>query len=219
MPSIFNQRSEGDRNGEPGTPSAALVISDSMDANNQRLPFVKSCPVWKIIESMEIFQKTPQKPHFSPLANCNEDVREGLAIAHMVNFSGMMDRISKIRLSDPRSNIDRSLETLAELKLHGFDVREAEVLLKGLLSKKNRMDELQLEYKNVETQIRKSNGEKVECEVEMNEIRLKMKELAEKLAVVTTMNEMKKQEICTLQSQLEAIRKNINSFQLNDGCT
>lgn len=30
-------------------------------------PFMKSSPIWKTIESMEIFEVIPQNPHFLPL--------------------------------------------------------------------------------------------------------------------------------------------------------
>lgn len=211
----LNQCSEAsDREGELGTPSAIIVLSDSVD-NNQSLPFVKCSPIWQSIESMEIFQKTPQKPHFSPLVNCNEDLREGLAIAHIVTFSNLMERTSKLRFSDPSSSIERSLEILADLELHGFDVEAVRVRLNDMLLKKDRERELQSEYRNIENEITKSNLEKAEFEKEIDKIQLKIREFAKKLVAVTSMKEMKEQEISTLGSKLDTIRENIKSIQLD----
>lgn len=202
-----------DRECEIGTPSATIVISDSMDSN-QNLPFVKNSSIWKTIESMEIFQKTPQKPHFSPLINCNEDVREGLAIAHMVNFSNLMGRTSKLRVSDTRSIIERSLATLVDLKLHGFDVEAAQAHLIELLSKKDKLHELQSEHKKVEDEITNNYLKKAESDKEINAIQQQMIELGEKLAGITTLKEIKEREISTLRLQLDTIHENINRIQL-----
>ncbi|KAJ6729340.1 AGENET DOMAIN-CONTAINING PROTEIN-RELATED [Salix viminalis] len=51
---------------------------------NQSVPFVKRSPVWNTIESMEVFQIIPQKPHFHPLTECKGEYREGSAIGIMV---------------------------------------------------------------------------------------------------------------------------------------
>ncbi|KAG6648040.1 hypothetical protein CIPAW_07G120400 [Carya illinoinensis] len=59
----------------PAADATACMLDE-----NRRLPFVKSSPVWKAIESMEIFRIMPQNPHFLPLDKCKEEYREGLAI-------------------------------------------------------------------------------------------------------------------------------------------
>ncbi|RVX01566.1 DUF724 domain-containing protein 7 [Vitis vinifera] len=59
---------------------------------NQSLPFVKSSPIWNTLETLEVFQRMPQKPHFRPLENCKEERREGLAIGNMVTFSTLIEK-------------------------------------------------------------------------------------------------------------------------------
>lgn len=52
-------------------------------------PFEKCSVAWKDIESMEVFREIPQKPHFLPLLDVKETVREGMAIGYMVTFSNV----------------------------------------------------------------------------------------------------------------------------------
>ncbi|KAK1352022.1 hypothetical protein POM88_053736 [Heracleum sosnowskyi] len=126
----FNQCADSDgEDGElrpPLGPTITFIffatVSNNDAKSDQSLPFVKCSPVWKFIKSMEIFQKMPQKPHFSPLFECKEETREGLAIGHMVTFSNVLERTSKPKYSDPSIVIERKLKTLDALKPYGFDV-------------------------------------------------------------------------------------------------
>ncbi|KAK1352023.1 DUF724 domain-containing protein 5 [Heracleum sosnowskyi] len=136
--------SSNDSNGElrpPFGPTVAFIFFATLSSNgaksDQSLPFVKCSPVWKFIKSMEIFKKMPQKPHFSPLFECKEETREGLAIGHMVRFSNVLGT-SKPKFSDSSIVIERKLETLDALEPYGFDVGAIRSILTELLLKKEK---------------------------------------------------------------------------------
>ncbi|ONI16825.1 hypothetical protein PRUPE_3G124100 [Prunus persica] len=62
------------------------------------LPFVRNFPLWENIESMDVFKRFPQKPHFHPLLKCKEVCREGSALGKMVNFAFMVEKTSKLQV-------------------------------------------------------------------------------------------------------------------------
>lgn len=134
-----------DKGCELGTP--ATVSIDTM--KNESVPFVKCSPLWKNIDSMELYKT--QKPHFSPLVKCREETREGLAVGVLVKFSNLVENTSKLQFSSEIAIIERSLETLAEFESHGFDVEKVQGCLTRLLSKKKRADELQKEYEDIQS--------------------------------------------------------------------
>lgn len=119
---------------ELGTP--ATLSCDRI--SNENVPFIKSSPLWKSLDSMEIFSKTQRKPHFNPLLKCREETREGLAIAHMVIFSTVVEKTLNLRFSDPSRVIIDNLKTLAELEKHGFDVEPVQARLRMLLAEKEK---------------------------------------------------------------------------------
>ncbi|XP_056865038.1 DUF724 domain-containing protein 6-like isoform X2 [Raphanus sativus] len=88
------------------------------------LPFVKRSPVWKAIESMEVYKKAKQNPHFTPLLGTREELREGLAAGVMVNFSSLLERVTDLHLHTPKSILEGLKECFYESEKYGFDVAE-----------------------------------------------------------------------------------------------
>ncbi|XP_040930513.1 DUF724 domain-containing protein 2 isoform X4 [Gossypium hirsutum] len=84
--------------------------------SDQSLPFVKKSPIWRTIESLDVFQIVPQKPHFQPLAESREEFREGSAIGIMVTFASLFDKISMLHFDDPRNTFDSISEGLDDLE-------------------------------------------------------------------------------------------------------
>ncbi|KAK9292868.1 hypothetical protein L1049_020849 [Liquidambar formosana] len=181
---------------------------------NQILPFVKSSPVWKTIESMEVFQKMPQKPHFRPLDGCKEECREGLAVGNMVTFVNLVERMSKLQFDDSRSVFDSSLEALHDLETHGFDIKALEGRFNELLSIKNRLGQLEDQSKQVEGQIIECTQEETNIDRKIDEIDKKILELQEKRALVMSRKEIKESEVATLQKTVNVINEGIRSAQL-----
>ncbi|KAL8260205.1 hypothetical protein R6Q59_028158 [Mikania micrantha] len=79
----------------------ATVTSGSTTDYEHDWPFIKRSPAWTAILSLELYQTLPQKPHFSPLKKTKEDHREGEAIALMVTFGNLVQRLSDLQLTDP----------------------------------------------------------------------------------------------------------------------
>lgn len=181
--------------------------------SNENVPFIKSSPIWKSLDCMEIFSKTQRKPHFKPLGKCREETREGLAIAHMVTFSTVVEKTLNLRFSDPSSVIINNLKTLAELEKHGFDVEPVQARLRMLLAKKEKERKFQEEYKMIENEITQNVLERDKLSQEIIQINRTMKELAEKLTENDSKKLKKDMEISTLRTRQEAIYENVHGVE------
>lgn len=178
-------------------------------------PFDKTSPLWTTIESMQVFKKAPQKPHFSSLSKCEEQFREGLAIGCMVTFASTVERIAKLQISNPTSIIDRYLETLAELEYHGFNVKPFRACLNELRAKKARESELQGESKQVVSEIAALHLEKKELEDEISGIEAKIREHKRKHGESMLKKDLMDQEITMLELKKDQICQNITSVRLD----
>ncbi|KAK1404150.1 hypothetical protein POM88_003755 [Heracleum sosnowskyi] len=202
-----------DKGGELETPSASVCFDDV--ENHQSLPFLKGSPLWKNIESLEIFKKTQKKPHFSPLVKCKEEMREGLAIGHMVNFSNLVENISRLQFCDPITVIESKLGLLAELESHGFDVEKVRACLTQLLSKKQRETEFQKEYQDIGNTISYSAEEISKADEEIAKLNKRIRELSAKLNDTVSKKKMKESEISTLQSKQDVVGENLQVLQID----
>ncbi|KAM7271609.1 hypothetical protein ACFE04_030823 [Oxalis oulophora] len=161
---------------------------------DQNLPFVKSAPIWKILESSEVYKKIPQKPHFRPLYEKTKVLREGLALAHVVNFTNIVDIICTLRFDDPRSKFDDILEALSEFDEHGFDTELLKTHLGKLLSVRTNIAELEVEAKETESQLMEKSREKIiikeksgELDKELDDVVNKLKDLEEQKVKLESM--------------------------------
>nr|GMD60887.1 DUF724 domain-containing protein 6-like isoform X2 [Ipomoea batatas] len=185
--------------------------SGAVSSEIQRLPFVKSTLLWSTIESMDVFQRIPQKPHFQPLEHVKESYREGVAIGYMVTFSSLVDRCCKLQLDDPRSSIEEMLETLVELGGHGFDVRQIQDRLKEMVSLKEKHKNLEVQSAEMEVEIVKHETEKTQVDEEIEAMKKQIAELEEKVKMAVTKREAKDVEIARLQSKMDDVRGEITS--------
>ncbi|XP_022890501.1 DUF724 domain-containing protein 7-like isoform X5 [Olea europaea var. sylvestris] len=182
-------------------------------SEQQSLPFVKNTMLWKTIESMEVFQRMPQNPHFRPLESYKESSREGLAVGYMVTFSSVVDKVSRLQFNDPKSITDDILETLEELEIHGFDVLAVRDRVTGLGSVKGRQEKLMSQSEEINGQIVEHNLEINKMDEEIGEINKQIRNLQEKLLVVGSTKETKNHEVASLQSRLLEIKENINNVE------
>ncbi|XP_062106430.1 DUF724 domain-containing protein 6-like isoform X2 [Humulus lupulus] len=205
---VFDQRYK-DRERASISKKAIVVhaFSGSEPEDSLRLPFVKSSPVWKAIDSMEVFGKMGQVPHFRPLYKCKEEHREGMAIGHMVTFSGLVDKISKLQCDDRGSIFHSTLETLQELEKHGFDVSLLRNRVNALLLIKDRQARARDESKDVERKIVEHAGEKAKLVGEIDDVCKKIRELQEKHALLKSLMENKEQDIRKLQQHVDNINQ------------
>ncbi|KAJ9552492.1 hypothetical protein OSB04_016537 [Centaurea solstitialis] len=179
----------------------------------QEWPFIKQSPMWATIESLELYQNPPQKPHFSPLNTVKEDSREGLAIAQLVTFANVVQRTSPLKMDDHDHMIHDRFETLVELESHGFDVDALRARLNELLSAKAQVRELNDKLKQVKEDLRNQNLEKSQIEEEIGQLQGEMLDLQEKLLVSEDKKNMKDKEIKMLQSKLHLLANQITPLE------
>ncbi|XP_056171044.1 DUF724 domain-containing protein 10-like isoform X1 [Syzygium oleosum] len=195
------------------TPICIEGSSESVSGESRCL-FVKTSPVWKMIESMEIFQTTPQNPHFIPLRVCKEGYREGAAIGIMATFASLTDKISNLLFDDLRCHFDSCLETLCDMEKHGFEVTALRSHVNELLAIKEKQELLQDGLKDTELEIADKERKKREISEQMQEIDKKMTELQAKYAVLKSEKEKKDVEIARLRMSLKGNNEQISSVRL-----
>ncbi|XP_056844775.1 DUF724 domain-containing protein 3-like isoform X1 [Raphanus sativus] len=167
------------------------------EATTMVLPFTKRCsPLWKALESMEVYKTAKQSPHFIPLLETREEFREGLAVGQMVNFSTLLERVKNLQPHTPKSTLEGLKECFAELEKYGFDVTTPISRINMLFS---------LIEKQVKTEKRlKNNAKKMKKEVR------KMQKLEQDTRAVEC-------KILELQSQREVLeqkKKDVSEIQL-----
>ena len=175
------------------------------------MPFVKKSPVWRTIESMDVFQILPQKPHFQPLAETREEFREGSAIGIMVTFAGLFEKISMLHLDDPRNTFESILESLNDLEKHGFDVILLQRRLNELLSIKEGQGQHLGERKNAEREIIEKTKEVTKFDEEMEEIEKKITQLQEQHTVIKSEKETKNLKIVSLKLHVDVLNELIQN--------
>lgn len=191
---------DNEKQPEYGTTLAPVSV-DNVEivlSEPENLPFVKNTILWKTIESMEVFQKMPQKPHFQPLENFKESSREGVAIGYMVTFSSLVERTSKLQINDPISTMFDIKESLVELEKHGFDVMAVEDSINKLLAMKNVEEKLVHDVSTLDDQITEHSHEITRIESDIEEINEHISVLQKKLSLAKSAKEKEDEEIAFL---------------------
>ncbi|XP_073136566.1 uncharacterized protein [Henckelia pumila] len=189
--------------------TCATVPSEQED-----LPFAKNVVLWKTIDSMDVLQRIPQRPHFRPLIHLKESSREGLAIGCMVTFSTVVEKASKLQINDPKSIADEILEILEDLEKYGFDVKVVEQCVGQMLEVKHKQEELREEAKGIDSQISHHNLEKQKINEEMGEMRRQILMLQEKISVAAAAQEKEESKIAPLHSKLQKVEEDIKMIEL-----
>ncbi|XP_009363110.2 DUF724 domain-containing protein 3 isoform X2 [Pyrus x bretschneideri] len=210
----MNVDQHSDRKGrvELATESPAVAaVSGNGTEEKQEFPFVKSSPVWKTIETLEVFKKFPQNPHFRPLIECKEEYREGSAIGNMITFSSLADKISRLRFDDHRNVLGSILESLLDLEKYGFNVTVLRGRVNDLLSVKDRHGRFQVESKDAEHKIMEHSHEKTKLVEDAEHIAKKIIELQDKHASMKSEMEAKDHEIARLKMHMDSMNEGIQS--------
>ncbi|KAH6792449.1 hypothetical protein C2S52_002926 [Perilla frutescens var. hirtella] len=177
------------------------------------LPFVKRNAVWKAFESVEIFRTMPQKPHFEPLLQSKESLREGLAIACMVNFTNVVDRSCSLKINDPKCVFHDINETLSDLEGHGFDVCVVRNRMMKLVEAKEREEELVKEMEDLNDHISEHNQKKRRIEGEIRVINDHLRRLQEQLSIEEIAKANEVDEIACLQARFKEIQGRIRDVR------
>ncbi|KAI6701757.1 hypothetical protein NL676_016081 [Syzygium grande] len=186
---------------------------DTRPNKRPALPFVKTSPIWKAVESLEVFQKFPQAPHFLPLSDTKAGSREGLAIAKMVTFANTVQMASKLKITDSKSRFATCLEDLVELEVHGFDAQMIKSHLTRLLSIKDGLDKLDKKWDEAETQIAGLKNERVKIEEKVEKIIEEMRRFQEELILALAEKEEKDSEITMLRTSVDIMHEAVQSAQ------
>ncbi|XP_008234140.1 PREDICTED: uncharacterized protein LOC103333121 isoform X3 [Prunus mume] len=175
-------------------------------------PFVRSSPFWKSIESMEVFKRFPQRPHFHPLMKCKAVCREGSALGNMITFASLVEKTSKLQVGDPRDLFDSNLEALVDLEMLGFDVTAVRHRLKELIEMKVKLGQLENQSKEVDIQITECTFDRTRNNETISRIDKEIKDLKEKRGTLMAIDVAKGSEISKLQSEANAITEGIQSI-------
>ncbi|CAH8257114.1 unnamed protein product [Arabidopsis lyrata] len=92
------------------------------------LPFVKKSQLWKVLESMEVFKTVPQRPHFSPLLDSEEEFREGDAIERQTCALEELKAVEE-KITENDNKRRKYEEDIAELQRQEVLMKEAKVTL------------------------------------------------------------------------------------------
>lgn len=181
------------------------------------LPFKKNSALWKEFESMEVFTKIPQNPHFSPLARYEENKREEVALLKMTKYVFFVERIPKLTVVELNSSalISDMLETIKDLEEYGFDLMQIKHHLNDLLLKNEKQTHLRSKLEEEEGKIRKCHLERAYARKEINEVALKIKDLEKELMSAKTMIEMMDRHIKVSRSAKGAICDDIRHVELD----
>uniref|UniRef100_A0A0E0BK72 Agenet domain-containing protein n=1 Tax=Oryza glumipatula TaxID=40148 RepID=A0A0E0BK72_9ORYZ len=99
----------------------------------QQALFTKTKDTWSAFEMMEVFQKDPQEPHFLPLQQFPEAVRENMAIGLFWSYIDAGDAISKLPITDSMKIFEKHNTTLNYLVGNGFNVQSLQCKLNKAL--------------------------------------------------------------------------------------
>lgn len=176
---------------------------------------MKHSSVLKVIESMEVFQKMPQRPHFHLLDQSKKMYLEGLAIGYMITFANVVEQTSKLQVDDPRSTFNSIFEALLDLESHGFDVRAVCRRLTELQAIKERQELFQEQLKDCESQILEKTDEQTKIMVEFDDIVKQIKVLEERKTKLISVKEKNESGIAKLKSKVNVVNEDIQNARLD----
>ncbi|KAK6279583.1 hypothetical protein POUND7_019850 [Theobroma cacao] len=195
--------------------SPLLAMTGDNELEDEGLPFVKSLPIWKAVQSMEIFQVMPQNPHFHPLVKLKEILREGVAVGHMLTFASLVQKTLNLTVADPRNLFTSILDALLDLEMLGFDVKAVRDRTSELLVMKDRYGHLQDQSKEVEVQVKQHAHELTKINEEIDINKKMLKELEEKQAILVSIRESKISKIASLQVCADVTTGDIQSVEFD----
>lgn len=189
--------------------TAAAVDRSVVDPSDLKLPFVKTLPLWNIIESMQVFQAIPQRPHFRRLVDKYPVLcREGKAIGYMLMFRDVVQKADKLQLDDDREPIVEILGTLPKLEENGFEVTGIRDHLTALLERKD-------EHSRIQNRLMELNQKKANIVEVIEELNEQIKEWQEKCAEAMSTRENIEHEIAHIESNLMTVRLSFKKMPLN----
>ncbi|RID49940.1 hypothetical protein BRARA_H00702 [Brassica rapa] len=172
---------KSDLNDTVRTPTSNVEDTQATDTMRV-LPFANKSPLWKIYETMEVFKKLPQRPHFSPLIeSTSEDFREGSALGMMATFSGLLEKLKDMEADVTVSELDSLKDTFTKQEEHGFDVTRPLSRINKLLALKGRQLKILEGRRGLDKERMDESSKRHKAELEFGETERKMVEVKRKI--------------------------------------
>ncbi|EOA26678.1 hypothetical protein CARUB_v10022757mg [Capsella rubella] len=178
------------------------------------LPFAKKSPFWKTYETLEVCKTVPQSPHFVPLFEAKEDLREWAAVGMMVTFYGLLEEVNHLQVDVSSSTLSSLSCSFAELEKHGFDVATPQSRINKMFSLKEGRAKKVEERKSLEKEIEAGEMERNKYEEEMVELECKIMELKRQQVVAKEKTEAAEKRTMEMKSCAETIEQEIEDLKL-----
>lgn len=198
---------------DPSVVEKHVVETPKAKDSTMVLPFAKKSPCWKVLESMEIFKSVPQRPHFSPLLQCEEESREGDAIGAMVNFTGLLEKLSNLQVDSSVSAINRIKESFLKLEKHGFDIAAPLSRIDKLLSIKENQTWALEELQAAEREVTESDNKRRKCEEDIEQVSEKIVELQKQEALLKEAKVMMDKEVARKQTHAAVLDQKVQNVE------
>ncbi|XP_013741886.2 DUF724 domain-containing protein 7 isoform X1 [Brassica napus] len=198
---------------DPSVVEKHVVETPKAKDSTMVLPFAKKSPCWKVLESMEIFKAVPQRPHFSPLLQCEEESREGDAIGAMVNFTGLLEKLSNIQVDSSVSAINRIKESFLKLEKHGFDITAPLSRIEKLLSIKENQTWALEELQAAEREITENDNKRRKCEEDIELVSKKIVELQKQEALLKEAKVTMDKEIARMHTHAAVLDQKVQNVE------
>ncbi|CAO2142020.1 unnamed protein product [Urochloa humidicola] len=117
--------------------SGSSIPSHLPGAQCHQVPFIKSSPMWSIVEAYNAFKMVPQRPHFHPLQQCQLALREGMALGMMSSFADLVKDTMEASIDHSTDWFEDKISSLSYLERNGFDVQFLQSTLTKLLHMKS----------------------------------------------------------------------------------
>ncbi|CAA7036839.1 unnamed protein product [Microthlaspi erraticum] len=200
--------------GNDSTPPKLPEVENSQDESRKRkrgeklnetaLPFEKNkSPYWKTLGSRKSI------PHFRPLLEAREDIREWAAVGMMVSYYGLLEQVRDLKPNDSTSTFDRLCVSFAELGKHGFDIAEPQSRIVKVLSLKDGLAKKAEERNKLEEAAR----EKRKAEEEMAELQREILELQRRGAIAQEEKKAAEKMMLEMKSNAETIEREIEEME------
>ncbi|KAL0896262.1 hypothetical protein Bca101_080223 [Brassica carinata] len=186
----------------------------SEETTTMVLPFVKRSPLWKTLESMEVYNTANQSPHFTPLLDKTEELREGLAVGEMVNFSNLLERVSNLQIHTPKSILERLKECFYESEKYGFDVTEPISRINMLVSLIDENVSKQVKLKEIEKGKTEAASKVKKVREDLRDVEGKILELQNQKGDLKVKEDAEEKKFAYMQLCAEEIVKKLQEEEL-----
>ncbi|CAL4980757.1 unnamed protein product [Urochloa decumbens] len=117
--------------------SGSSMPSHYAVSQGHQVLFVKSSPVWSLLEASDAFKIVPQRPHFYPLRQYQLALREGMALGMMSSFADLVKDTMEASIDHSTEWFEDKISALCYLEGNGFDVQFLQSTLTKLLHMKS----------------------------------------------------------------------------------